>query len=508
MGESKTAVFRTAALLIFALIAAPPVFAETWVQIGSTDDGTQYFLDTSSVTKDGGLVRSWVKHVPKRTIFDAVFKKSYRYWIEGRAQDCNARSAAMTAAIYRDEKDRNVANYIYPQAEWKFFVVVPGSLGADLVKAACGIAAHQRELKPQILKGSLSQGDWRSLGYDLARSYSVSIKVDSIERTANNVAIFVSKSEFPKGSKLQDGREYHTSVNLQLVDCTNRTFDTEQTEYFSVDGTMIEAAYKTPQEVRAQPINPGTFISATFDIVCAAPVTAKPPATGETPARQTTQQAPEAQSIGFGTGWVSTAGYVVTAYHVIEKAKRISLFRNGEIAGTAVTIATDPVNDIAVLRPNFVISAPAGLALSQSPAPLGSRVFTLGFPQPPSMGMSIKLTAGEISSVAGVDPASGRTDDVRLYQISAPVQSGNSGGPLFSAGGLVVGIISSKLVSFGDNEHAGAPQNVNYAVKARYVDGVLADLPPLRSKAVLVGLGDLETIAKKVQDSVLMIVVE
>ena len=74
------------------------------------------------------------------------------------------------------------------------------------------------------------------------------------------------------------------------------------------------------------------------------------------------------------------------------------------------------------------------------------------------MGDEIKLTTGVISSKTGFQ------GDVSLYQISAPVQPGNSGGPLFDSKGNLIGIVNSK--------HTGA-ESVGYAIKASYLSNLV-----------------------------------
>ena len=74
------------------------------------------------------------------------------------------------------------------------------------------------------------------------------------------------------------------------------------------------------------------------------------------------------------------------------------------------------------------------------------------------MGDEIKLTTGVVSSRTGFQ------GDVSLYQISAPIQPGNSGGPLFDSKGNIIGIVSAK--------HRGA-ENVGYAIKASYLKNLI-----------------------------------
>ena len=91
-------------------------------------------------------------------------------------------------------------------------------------------------------------------------------------------------------------------------------------------------------------------------------------------------------------------------------------------------------------------------------ADVGEDIFVLGYPMTTTMGEEIKLTTGVISSRTGFQ------GDVALYQISAPIQPGNSGGPLFDNYGNIIGIVNAK--------HNGA-ENVGYAIKASYLKNLL-----------------------------------
>ena len=90
----------------------------------------------------------------------------------------------------------------------------------------------------------------------------------------------------------------------------------------------------------------------------------------------------------------------------------------------------------------------------------GEDVFALGYPLTTTMGNEIKLTNGIISSTSGFQ------GDVSMYQISVPLQPGNSGGPLFDSEGNVIGIVTAK--------HADA-ENANYAVKINYLASLITN---------------------------------
>lgn len=164
-----------------------------------------------------------------------------------------------------------------------------------------------------------------------------------------------------------------------------------------------------------------------------------------------------------GTGFALANNYIVTNYHVVEDAKSISIQGiNGNFTNkySATIVASDKFNDLALLRVNGVTinSANIPYSVKTSTSDVGEDVFVLGYPLTATMGDEVKLTTGVISSKTGFQ------GDVSQYQISAPVQPGNSGGPLFDGKGNVIGIISAK--------HRGA-ENVGYAIKASYLRNLM-----------------------------------
>jgi S1-C subfamily serine protease len=162
--------------------------------------------------------------------------------------------------------------------------------------------------------------------------------------------------------------------------------------------------------------------------------------------------------IWTGTGFALTNNYVVTNYHVIENAKIITLTGingNFSIKHNASVAATDKNNDLALLKLNGNVSITnIPYSIKTTTSDVGEEIFVLGYPLTATMGDEIKLTTGVISSKSGFQ------GDISQYQISAPIQPGNSGGPLFDSKGNIIGIVSAK--------HAGA-ENVGYAIKSSYL---------------------------------------
>lgn len=165
-----------------------------------------------------------------------------------------------------------------------------------------------------------------------------------------------------------------------------------------------------------------------------------------------------------GTGFALKDGYVVTNYHVVEDADLISIHGikgNFQSDYEAEVIAIDKHNDIALLKitsDSFSGFGNIPYSVNTTTSEVGEEIFVLGYPLTSTMGNEIKLTTGVVSSKTGFQ------GDVSLYQISAPVQPGNSGGPLFDSRGNLIGIVSSR--------HQGA-ENVGYAVKTAYLRNLL-----------------------------------
>ncbi|MDW3209088.1 MAG: serine protease [Reichenbachiella sp.] len=174
-------------------------------------------------------------------------------------------------------------------------------------------------------------------------------------------------------------------------------------------------------------------------------------------------------SVSSGTGFaISPDGYIVTNYHVIEGATKITVFgvnENFTRKYSATVMTSDKINDLAIIRIqdsdfSSIVDIPYNVNTSLSD--VGESVSVLGYPLRASMGDEIKLTTGIISARTGFQ------GDISSYQISAPVQPGNSGGPVFDQKGNLIGVISAK--------HIGA-DNASYAVKSNYLKN-LTDLLP------------------------------
>jgi TPR repeat protein len=171
-----------------------------------------------------------------------------------------------------------------------------------------------------------------------------------------------------------------------------------------------------------------------------------------------------------GTGFLITRnGYLVTNYHVVKDCGKMRVQTAAGLLDAAL-VRVDAASDLALLKVNGAFDALP--VVSSRGARMGATVATVGFPNIGLQGFEPKLSKGDISSLAGIQ------DDVRYFQISVPVQPGNSGGPLVDERGNVVGVVTAQLSQEAALESSGVlAQNVNYAVKSSYLLSFLEAVP-------------------------------
>ncbi|MDH4444632.1 MAG: tetratricopeptide repeat-containing serine protease family protein [Akkermansiaceae bacterium] len=192
-------------------------------------------------------------------------------------------------------------------------------------------------------------------------------------------------------------------------------------------------------------------------------------------ANQGAERRPEAAAVGddpkaTGTGFLITRnGYLVTNHHVVKDCGKVRV-RTAAGLLDAEVVRVDAASDLALLK--VTGSFDALPVVSSRSARLGATVATVGFPNIGLQGFEPKLSKGDISSLAGIQ------DNVRYFQISVPVQPGNSGGALVDERGNVVGVVSAQLSQKAALESSGTlAQSVNYAVKSSYLLSFLEAVP-------------------------------
>ncbi|WP_319577030.1 ankyrin repeat domain-containing protein [uncultured Desulfobacter sp.] len=230
----------------------------------------------------------------------------------------------------------------------------------------------------------------------------------------------------------------------------------------------------------------------------------KKPETDDSP--PSIKPAPQKYNIYTGTGWLTTGGYIVTNYHVIDGQieTRVRFNSVGQDLYEANIILSDRHNDLAVLGLKETAGVNLrGISISTKLPKVGEEVFTIGYPKTSIMGKNPKVTNGIISSLFGL------RDDPRIIQTTVAIQSGNSGGPLLNMKGEVVGVTTASLRTKITERGIDVPQGVNYAVKSAYVLALLSSIQKENNSSMLT-LTDskIETLVPEIQGSIVQIIVK
>lgn len=198
-------------------------------------------------------------------------------------------------------------------------------------------------------------------------------------------------------------------------------------------------------------------------------------------ARQAAEVPAKPETTGSGSGIVvSRTGEILTSHHAVERCAAGATITFGDISRHAVVQAQDTENDLALLVVDSEEScawwSPTCSAVFDKPASfselprasLGAEVAVAGYPLKGLLAPTLNVTRGNVSSLTGLG------NEAKWLQISAPVQHGNSGGPVLDNAGNVIGVVTAKLNAVRTAQETGdVPQNVNFALKGAIVRSFL-----------------------------------
>jgi S1-C subfamily serine protease len=187
-----------------------------------------------------------------------------------------------------------------------------------------------------------------------------------------------------------------------------------------------------------------------------------------------------------GSGFAVDPQHVLTNFHVIDGARTVEV-ASDKLTAPAEIVFSDPRNDIALLRVDRNLAVAARF---RDPAEvhLGEDIMVLGFPLQGLLGSGPQATAGNVSALCGIG------NDTTVVQFSAPIASGNSGGPIIDQSGLVVGIVHASLNVDRIREGGSNAENINFGVKGALVRAFLGTVgiePQLGAAGAARGRADI-----------------
>jgi S1-C subfamily serine protease len=179
-------------------------------------------------------------------------------------------------------------------------------------------------------------------------------------------------------------------------------------------------------------------------------------------------QTPPQQALGSGFV-LDKAGHIVTNFHVVQGADDIKVGFSNRDTVKAKVVGTDESTDLAVLRVQVPASALTPLPLGDSEGlEVGDQVVAIGNP----FGLVRTATAGIVSALQRNITSPNNFTIGHVIQTDAPINHGNSGGPLLNTSGQVIGVNSQ--IETGDTGNGNV--GIGFAVASNTVKNVVAQL--------------------------------
>lgn len=477
-------------LLLVALMAAflsTSAVAEKWVSHGKNSAG-EAFLDDDSIRVENRLVLFKVKLFLNESM--PIEGLTFHVSVDGFAVNCNARTAAYTDFNYLDDGGKVLSSVVLPRTKWEFSnkiyeqsVSLVGTVCNHPVVTASPIISKLEALTERAYKGEASAQHTLGLmffnGKDVPKDVSKAIDLLQKAAAQNHVEAQVSLATI---YSLGDGvpKDEIKAIEWGLKAAAQGDADGQLMVGWSymrgkdfvrayawlnlAAAQGIEIAIKTRdhigkkltanQRAEGQRLASSWKKGDTFQIPGNSPV-------AQTPATSTTENSASPKLVSSGSGFVvSSSGYLLTNHHVTNGCSNLKIRDSSKIEHDVTVVATDARNDLALLQTIMPVASPAATFRANGSVESGENVVALGYPLAGVLASEVNVSFGYVSATAGL------ADDTSKLQISAPVQPGNSGGPLLDQSGNLIGVVVAKLDAIKIAKAIGdIPQNINFAVK-------------------------------------------
>lgn len=264
-----------------------------------------------------------------------------------------------------------------------------------------------------------------------------------------------------------------TAVNA--IDCRKRLVAVIAYSFFDDAGDNLGGGSGSREQWQSklkEPL-PGSTMSKVVEVLCSPGKENKRPDGTSTGAGVDSAQArpssapPVAENSQrmSGTGVIiNKTGHVLTNFHVVDACKKILVFGTDRRERSAQRLGVDKRNDLALLQTEVAgPDAPALLRVGHA-VRSGENVMAVGYPLTGILSSEANVSFGYVSATAGIG------DDTSVFQLSAPIHKGNSGGPILDSTGLLVGLVTSKLNPVTTARVSGdIPQNIAFGIKSEVV---------------------------------------
>lgn len=477
MKKTIYGLLRVTLLLAISVLGGGTAFAQQWYSIGLNASGDHLLIDTDRLQFDGNVARYWMRQDFKEHqwssgasnglvgILAGALRSKVAISLELYQVDCERLDSKILTRIRQSESGETIDNVSSDVGVPVTFP--PGSIG---VRANDFVCKRSKELskkdgKQVLIPESVRAANWKQASYNQSAKFFIAENLISQgSGDFSGTRFFYQKNVFNTPYKLGQF-VIAEQIFAFAANCGTKEATSLGDAAFANDGRLLYRAEYL--DAKPSAFGPGTVGFMVLDEVCKFPLR-----TAEKPLTNPPAGADRPASMSTGTAWMSSSGYFVTAYHVIAGTDSLVLLGADKKPLPARVIAADEKNDVALLWADLKGKSVRPIPFARGSASLGSRVFTIGYPHSDLLGVSPKVTSGEVSGTLPLDPTK--------LMISVPVQSGNSGGPLINMNGEAVGLVIQKLNATKVFKETGdLTENTNFALRARYVDALIDDQPKI-----------------------------
>lgn len=304
-------------------------------------------------------------------------------------------------------------------------------------------------------------------GRGVAKNFSASVKW--LERVVNNTSASAREIAWAQGML---GEVYSQGIGVQEnfvvayawtnLALANGLNDADVIKLFETQRRTIEKKLTGDQLNEAQQLSANWKQGQPMQVVAA-----QESSQSETSSAKRDVPSSSLKKASAGSAIViSSQGKLLTNHHVVNECKEIRI----PVANkNAVLVVADKANDLALLQVEGEVALPGtvpAVFADENSVKQGEDIVTFGFPLDGFLPASGNITQGIISALAGP------FNNSSVLQITAPVQLGNSGGPVLNMKGQVVGVVIGKADAVKLTKATGdIPQNINFAISGRVAKG-------------------------------------
>lgn len=445
---------RFAAVAAAGLLLGNAAEAISWVEI-ARGTSTTYYLDPDSVRRSGEQASATV-----RVVFDDLRFSSaglgYTESVGDRRFNCSAGTWAVTEYRLLNSRGRVVTNEKL-EARWQ--TATSGSVAAAIVERVCSRKPAEEAPRPGTSDHGPKKATTTQISKDDEEEWHLAD--DTVAFTGARFVAVVFQLVKPYVDEASR-KEVHAIGWRVEGDCAASRMATTLKRVFDGDFELIRELTLSEKVGTSRQYADGTIAFHVLKTICARrglSVVAAAGEAGSLPREGSSRPQQSRSEQSSGTGFAVTAnGRILTNNHVVKDCSKLWVSSPGTARTSARVVAHDDRNDLALVE--ATMATPAYAAFRTVPVKAGESVVALGFPLKGLLASEVNVSTGTISALAGI------ANDTTKLQLSAPIQPGNSGGPLLDATGAVSAVVVEKLDAIAMAKATGTiPEGISFAIK-------------------------------------------